>query len=69
MAERRPKKEVCPRCGQRTVVDVLYGMPTHDAFEAAERGELILGGCVIVGDDPSRGCTSCGWPGGVGDDV
>jgi hypothetical protein len=30
----------CPRCGSADVVSILYGMPTAEAFEEAERGEL-----------------------------
>jgi len=65
MVERRLEKQICPECGERRVVEILYGMPTSDAFEDAERGDFILGGCVIIGNDPSRGCTSCGWRGEV----
>ena len=36
--------------------------------EAAERGELVLGGCVLGDDDPHRCCAQCRaalWPAGV----
>jgi len=26
---------------------------------AAERGEIVLGGCSITGDDPTRHCKAC----------
>jgi len=35
-------------------------MPTHEAFEAAERGELVLGGCLVSNMNPTRHCKVCG---------
>jgi len=58
----------CPNCGEKSGVPVLYGLPTREAVEAAERGELVLGGCVLTDDDPPRCCTECRaalWPEGV----
>lgn len=37
---------------------IVYGMPGPELFEAAERGEVLIGGCVITGDDPTHGCTA-----------
>ncbi len=34
----------------------IYGYPAYEAFEAAERGEIVLGGCCITGNDPERAC-------------
>lgn len=55
----------CPKCGQHTVVRVLFGMPAPVMFEAAERGDIELGGCCIDGDYTGREvvCTECGWQG------
>ena len=58
----------CPNCGEKAGVPVQYGLPTRFAVEAAERGVLVLGGCVLTDDDPPRCCTACRaalWPGGV----
>lgn len=55
-----PRKYVCPACAQKTGVDILYGLPAPAAFEAAERGEVVLGGCCIDLEGPERACTSCG---------
>ncbi len=58
----------CPNCGEKAGVPVQYGLPTRIAAEAAERGVLVLGGCVLTDDDPPRCCTACRaalWPGGV----
>jgi hypothetical protein len=38
--------EVCEACGG-DVLPVLYGMPGPEMWEADERGEIILGGCMI----------------------
>jgi DNA-directed RNA polymerase subunit RPC12/RpoP len=51
---------VCPECGRRVRSRrVVYGLPTIETMERAERGEVILGGC-----DPSFGsgfvCSECG---------
>lgn len=32
------------------VLPILYGFPSHKSFEAASRGEIILGGCRISDD-------------------
>jgi hypothetical protein len=67
----------CPHCRSRAGVPVQYGLPTLDAVAAAERGEVVLGGCVLGDDDPPRCCTACRaalWAGdvfavpGAGDD-
>lgn len=46
----------CPACGARTV-PIVYGMPGDTAlFDAAERGELVLGGCAVEFDAPDLVC-------------
>ncbi len=52
------KHRTCANCGGRAV-PIVYGMVGVDAFEAAERGEVELGGCVIEGEAPAWKCTSC----------
>lgn len=47
----------CAEC-DTTVRPVLYGLPTYEAFEAAERGEFHIGGCLI-GSGPDARC-DCG---------
>jgi len=54
------RKYVCPACKQKSGVNILYGMPSHEAFEIAERKEIALGGCCIDIEGPERSCTSCG---------
>lgn len=61
-APRARTARVCPRCGSRDVVRIVYGLPTYETFQRAERGEFELGGCVVgrEGGDPNRFCRSCG---------
>lgn len=64
MTDIRPTRAAvppCPRCGARTV-PILRGYPTAEGFAMAERGEVVLGGCVVMGDDPTHACTGfdCG---------
>ena len=54
---RKPLK--CPYCGSK-VLRIQYGYPGHEMMEAAERGEILLGGCCIGPDSPVYGCPNCG---------
>jgi hypothetical protein len=56
---------VCPACGADAPLRIAYGYPTGDMFEASERGEMALGGCVIRSDSPTWACPACGhrWGG------
>lgn len=56
---RKPVK--CPHCGSK-VLRIQYGYPGHEMMEAAERGEILLGGCCISPDSPDYGCPTCGQP-------
>jgi hypothetical protein len=39
-------KAVCPYCRDADeVIPILYGMPSPEGFEMAERGEVFIGGC------------------------
>ncbi len=50
----------CPRCGASiTPVPIVYGLPSHETFQAYERGEIALGGCVVEPDSPEFECPSC----------
>jgi hypothetical protein len=50
-------KLVCPQCGERAGVPILYGMPTPDVFDDPD---VALGGCVVGPDPDNRSCQSCG---------
>ena len=42
------------------MVPILYGYPTPKAEAAADRGEIVLGGCCIAGGEPRKRCKACG---------
>jgi hypothetical protein len=48
----------CPSCGVQAAVPIIYGLPGPELFEAAVRGELMLGGCEP--EQPNAACTACG---------
>lgn len=55
--------ETCPNCRQPIErVPIVYGYPAWETGEAGRRGEIVLGGCVIGGDDPKWACPSCREP-------
>lgn len=57
----------CPNCGERPT-PIAYGLPGPDLIDAAQRGRVVLGGCVIGDDDPVAACRRCGvglWGHGV----
>jgi len=58
MSDTRP---ACPECGSELVLEIVFGLPTDDAMEEAERGRIALGGCLVSDDDPEWRCKSCGY--------
>ncbi|EEG76045.1 hypothetical protein [Dethiobacter alkaliphilus] len=50
----------CPACGSAETVEIVYGMPDAEAFEAEKLGEVYLGGCCVSDNDPERICKRCG---------
>ena len=53
----KPRK--CQKCGKTSVVKILYGMPTDEAWELSEKGKLIIGGCCITEKSTDWACTHC----------
>lgn len=49
----------CPECGSTKVLPITYGLPGSAMLEAAERGEIILGGCLVDDANPLWACASC----------
>jgi hypothetical protein len=47
----------CPRCGKPGGLPIVYGMPGADTME---REDVVLGGCVVSGEDPDTACKYCG---------
>ena len=52
----------CPNCGSTDAVEISYGLPTHEAGEAGQRGEIVLGGCLVGPESPDFECRSCKAP-------
>ncbi|MFC9964962.1 hypothetical protein ACFVH4_12050 [Nocardia ignorata] len=56
------KKEAeAPRCAEcgGPMTRIVYGMPAPPLQEAAQRGEVMLGGCVVSDFSPRWGCRPC----------
>lgn len=61
MSTRTAQRRVrCPACGAIAGVRIVYGLPSIEAFEAEQRGEIVLGGCVLEEDAATHACTACG---------
>ncbi len=54
------KTYICPKCKERSGLEILYGYPHVGLADAYARGEIALGGCCIDRDSPDRRCMSCG---------
>ena len=51
---------VCPSCGSRQVVQIVYGFPGEDLLSEAAAGRVVLGGCIVREEAPTRSCKACG---------
>ncbi|MCB2222133.1 MAG: hypothetical protein KQI35_17250 [Bacteroidetes bacterium] len=52
-----PRKKRCPVCNKTDqVIPIIYGFPDESLFIKADKGEVILGGCVIVENNPEWYC-------------
>ena len=60
-----PSAATIPECphGHTNLQDVpvVYGYPTQEAHEAADRGEIILGGCSPLATESYVVCRDCGF--------
>ena len=56
-AARRTRR--CLECGA-DAVPIVYGLPGVELMEASDRGEVALGGCIIMDDQPTWQCLHCG---------
>ncbi|MCQ2540291.1 MAG: metallophosphoesterase [Acetatifactor sp.] len=55
-------RSICPKCGSKQVIPLLYGRPAAHILEEAEKGNIKLGGCMIEeveGGVPNRYCKEC----------
>lgn len=55
----RPRRYKCPHCGRTAALRIIYGYPSEETMQRAERGEILLGGCCRLIEDPDRACTAC----------
>ncbi len=56
------KPGVCPSCGSTRIADVMYGMPNfddQDLRKEIESGKTVLGGCIVLEDNPAWQCADC----------
>lgn len=51
---------ICPKCGNDTGIPIVYGLPGPDLMESAQRGEVMLGGCLVMDENPDWRCTDAG---------
>jgi hypothetical protein len=40
------------------MIPIVYGYPSGSMFRDAARGKIVLGGCVIIGNDPKWTCSA-----------
>lgn len=52
-------KVICPKCKSEHTAPIMYGYPTPEAWEASERGEIILDGCMVFPHQEDYGCLDC----------
>jgi hypothetical protein len=60
MNTREARPRACSKCGSTDAVRIVYGYPTIDLFQAEQRGEVSLGGCIVGNEPPDYACRSCG---------
>ena len=52
-------KVICPKCKSEHTAPIMYGYHASEAWEASERGEIILGGCMVFPHQEDYGCLDC----------
>jgi hypothetical protein len=56
-SKRKPLK--CPKCGEKKVASILYGMVAPEMIQSMDLDRIVLGGCCVTPADPSWQCTEC----------
>ena len=51
---------VCPACGREESIPVVFGLPSPELMDAAEKGLVSLGGCMMPEGPADFACRSCG---------
>lgn len=49
----------CAKCGRRERKRVVFGYPSPELIEQAQRGEVVLGGCELPPTTPTWWCEEC----------
>ena len=51
-----------PVCGSTKIARILYGLiaMNKELEKLLDSGDIVLGGCIITGDDPVWVCRNCG---------
>lgn len=52
-------KSTCQACGGK-LIPIIYGLPSPAMFRAAQKDQIILGGCVETSNNPHWKCQGCG---------
>ncbi|SCX56508.1 hypothetical protein SAMN03159343_3434 [Klenkia marina] len=60
--------QVCPQCGVEDAVPVVLGMPDAALAAAAERGLVVLAGCVVLDERGAFHCRGCSHEWGAAGD-
>lgn len=55
----RLKTMKCPNCKSENAIPIAYGVPSEETWEEVKKGNLVLGGCVIEGNEPDMFCKDC----------
>ena len=51
---------ICPSCGSSNYIPIVYGKPSAEGMKRAEKGEIVLGGCIVRPDRNKYRCKDCG---------
>ncbi len=54
-------KRKCPNCQSTNRAEILWGLPAdmREIEDLIERKEIVLGGCIVTGNDPKWKCNEC----------
>jgi len=55
-------KRKCPNCQNTNYAKIIYGLiaDMYEVEEQIEKGQIMLGGCIVTGNDPKWKCNDCG---------
>ena len=53
------RRRWCPECGSKDTLPIVFGYPDDKLGELAGLGLVVLGGCIVSGEDPTHTCREC----------